>query len=54
MSIIAMLIESYALDAAWSLITMLMFVLRGGPLTSLFSDNDFVVKVISSFPVGGI
>lgn len=46
MGIIAMLIESYALDAVWSLITMLMFLLGGGPMRSLFSDNDFVVKVI--------
>ncbi len=46
-----MLIESYVLDAVWSLATMVMFALRAKPLVSLFTNNDFVIKVISSLPI---
>lgn len=44
LSIITMLVESYVLDAAWSLATGIS-VITGSPSMLMFAGNDSTIKV---------
>lgn len=53
LSIVAVLVESYALDSAWSLATAISFA-SSSPSFYLFITNDSIIKVCNSASLMGI